>query len=419
MMLEGKLGDTPYVEKPNLLPFNSDLQDLVQVLASKGCGAWIVGGAVRDALLGIIPHEYDIASDATPDQIESFFAGKTIPTGKQFGTITVRSGDSLFEVTTLRTEGGYGDGRRPDEVVWGTSLAIDLSRRDFTINAMAYDLARGFLHDPSHGEDDLKNSTLRAVGNANKRLSEDGLRIMRAYRFMDRGKAGVWMPNGELNNALLDCRAMLYKVSVERIWEELKRIISGKNADIVLAKMANDGVLNSIFQTTIPLESIENIASNTLDLEPRLAILLKDETTLSVKSILDRLRASSAQVKRTRHLHSLLGKAPTKLDARLYRVVIGEEVSTHIELAKVLNLDFEHQSYSLQFPTEVDCIIDGIWLMERTKLAPGIKLGRLKQWIHRIQIERNLTTIEDVETVLCTIPWQNGEPNDWPKVEWP
>lgn len=418
-MNQGKLGDTPHVERPNLLPVNTDLQNVVKTIASNDCGVWIVGGAVRDALLGINPHEYDIASDATPDQIESFFPGQTIPTGKQFGTITVRSGDSMFEVTTLRTESGYGDGRRPDEVEWGRSLAIDLSRRDFTINAMAYDLARGLLHDPYNGEDDLKNSQLRAVGNANQRLSEDGLRIMRAYRFMDRAAAGVWIPNSELNNALIDCRAMLYKVSVERIWSELKQIITGKNADIVLAKMANDGVLNSIFQTTIPLESIEIIASNSLDLEPRLAILLKDETTMSVKSILTRLRASSAQIKRTRHLHFLLDKAPTKLDSRLYRAVISSEVPTHIELAKLLNLDYENHSNSLQYPTDVKCIIDGRWLMERTNLGPGKKLGRLKEWIHRIQIERNLSTVEQLETILCSLPWQSGDPNDWPKVEWP
>ncbi len=198
-----------------------------------------------------------------------------------------------------------------------------------------------------------------------------------------------------------------------------KRIITGQNADIVLAKMANDGVLNSIFQTTIPLESIEIIASNSLDLEPRLAILLKDETTMSVKAILTRLRASSAQIKRTRHLHFLLDKAPTKLDSRLYRAVISSEVPTHIELAKLLNLDYENHSNSLQYPTDVKCIIDGRWLMERTNLGPGKKLGRLKEWIHRIQIERNLSTVEQLETILCSLPWQSGDPNDWPKVEWP
>ena len=134
--------------------------------------------------------EYDICTTAKPNEvIESF--EETILTGEKYGTITVKSGDSMFEVTTLRTETGYGDGRRPDEVNWGTSLKVDLSRRDFTMNAMAYDLARQLLHDPYGGKLDLQKGCLRAVGNASQRLSEDGLRIMRAYRFMDRQENGI------------------------------------------------------------------------------------------------------------------------------------------------------------------------------------------------------------------------------------
>ena len=190
-MEEGLLADVTGLSMPSLFQENEDLSHVLDVLCAGGYGAWVVGGAVRDSLLGKIPSEYDICTTATPNEvIESF--EDTIPTGVKFGTITVKSGTSMFEVTTLRTETGYGDGRRPDVVEWGNSLLTDLSRRDFTINAMAYDLARELLHDPFQGKRDLENKCLRAAGNANQRLSEDGLRILRAYRFMDRQENGIW-----------------------------------------------------------------------------------------------------------------------------------------------------------------------------------------------------------------------------------
>ena len=118
VMEEGLLADVRGLPLPSLLPQNEDLVHVLDVLCSGGYGAWVVGGAVRDALLGRIPTEYDICTTATPDEvIESF--DETIPTGVRFGTITVKSGSSMFEVTTLRTETGYGDGRRPDVVEWG------------------------------------------------------------------------------------------------------------------------------------------------------------------------------------------------------------------------------------------------------------------------------------------------------------
>ena len=137
-MEEGLLADVPGVSIPSLIPENEDLTHVLDVLCATGYGAWVVGGAVRDCILGELPKEYDICTTATPEQvIESF--EDTIPTGIKYGTITVKSGDSMFEVTTLRTETGYGDGRRPDEVKWGSSLRIDLSRRSLLYTSDAAD----------------------------------------------------------------------------------------------------------------------------------------------------------------------------------------------------------------------------------------------------------------------------------------
>ena len=418
IMEEGRLADTPGVEMPGLIPQNEDLMHVLNVLSSGGYGVWIVGGAVRDSILGKTPAEYDICTDATPDQvIESF--EQTIPTGEQYGTITVKSGKSMFEVTTLRTETGYGDGRRPDVVNWGTSLRVDLSRRDFTMNSMAYDFARGLLHDPFGGKSDLSSGRLCAVGDAHQRLSEDGLRIMRAYRFMDRQEKGVWYPDKQLSSALIDNRAMLTLVSIERVWNELSQIIIGKNADVVLSRMNEDGILSLIIGYPLSVDMFELVAKLPDDLEARIALLLSNLNSNEVEDILRRLKASKKVITRSKKLHFLIHNTPGKHDLRIYRNELGDEVSTHINLRETIGEDTSLIVKSLQYPTEINCLIDGDWLMEKTGLSPGIKLGRLKDWLFRIQIERGYTDISQLETALCTIAWTYGDPKDWPRPKWP
>ena len=277
IMEEGLIADIDGELIQGLIPKNEDLSHVLNVLCSNGHGAWIVGGAVRDCLLGRTPFEYDICTTAKPKQVQQIFEN-TIPTGIDYGTVTVKNGKSMFEVTTLRTETGYGDGRRPDVVNFGSSLAIDLSRRDFTINAMAYDYARELLHDPYGGKSDLESGQLRAVGNASERLSEDGLRILRAYRFMDRQNNGVWYPDYELSAALIDNRAMLAMVSIERVWSELSRIIIGENAGTVLSRMNKDGVLAAITGFPLPSELFELLNEMPEDLEARITILFSTLT---------------------------------------------------------------------------------------------------------------------------------------------
>ena len=417
-MEEGLLADVPGVSIPSLLPENEDLAHVLDVLCATGYGAWVVGGAVRDCILGELPKEYDICTTATPGQvIESF--EDTIPTGIKYGTITVKSGDSMFEVTTLRTETGYGDGRRPDEVAWGTSLRIDLSRRDFTMNAMAYDYARELLHDPFGGKSDLENGFLKAVGDSSQRLSEDGLRIMRAYRFMDRQQKGIWLPDSDLSSALIDNRAMLAMVSIERVWNELVRIINGANASIVLSRMNDDGVLPAIIGFPLPKEIFSKLAIIPADLEARMTILFSGLNTDDVTIILERLKVPKAVFSRVKFLHFLTQNLPKKTDLRLYRNTLGKEVNTHSILVETLGGNNDLINKALQYPTGIECLVNGEWIMERTSLEPGIKLGRLKDWLFRIQIERGYTDLSQMETALCTIPWANGDPKEWPRPSWP
>ena len=417
-MEEGLLADVNGMSMPSLLKENEDLSHVLDVLCAGGYGAWVVGGAVRDSLLGKIPHEYDICTTATPDEvIESF--DDTIPTGVKFGTITVKSGTSMFEVTTLRTETGYGDGRRPDVVEWGDSLLTDLSRRDFTINAMAYDLARGLLHDPFGGKIDLENKCLRAVGNANQRLSEDGLRILRAYRFMDRQENGIWQPENELSVALVENRAMLAMVSIERVWSELTRIITGKNAGQVLSRMNDDGILAAIIGYPLHSEVFDLVSRVPEDLEARFALISSKISQNDLTIILERLKVSKNTFNRTKFLHYLLRKSPNQNELRLYRYTLGAEVVTHSYMLAALDENTDLINKSLNYTFEIDCLVNGEWIMQRTGLGPGIKLGRLKDWLFRIQIERGYESLDQMETALCTIPWQNGDPKSWPRPNWP
>jgi tRNA nucleotidyltransferase (CCA-adding enzyme) len=197
---------------------------VMEELISRGYEAYIVGGCVRDALRGAAPNDWDIATNATPDEMSSVFSDYTlVPTGEKYGTKTVVIGENHYEVTTYREDGNYSDGRRPDNVTFSRSLNDDLSRRDLTINAMAYNDDAGMI-DPFGGARDLKQGVVRCVGNARDRLNEDALRVMRAIRFAV--TLDFDLPK-ETVEAIWDCGENLKNVSQERKRDELVKILRG------------------------------------------------------------------------------------------------------------------------------------------------------------------------------------------------
>ncbi len=194
----------------------SYVTDTLNRLEQHGFEAYCVGGCVRDTLLGLVPHDYDIATAAKPEDCHALF-DHTVDTGVKHGTVTVVCDGHNLEITTYRTDGQYSDHRKPDSVVFVTSLRDDLARRDFTVNAMAYHPIRG-LFDPFDGKTDLKNRVLRAVGNPSVRFHEDALRILRLFRFACR--FNMTADPATLSAALQKVEA-LSLVSVERIEKEL------------------------------------------------------------------------------------------------------------------------------------------------------------------------------------------------------
>ena len=210
------------------LPGN--IQNCIDLLENAGFAAYAVGGCVRDACLGLSPHDYDLCTSALPSQTESVFKDyRLVLSGEKHGTVTVITEGGPVEITTFRTEGGYQDNRHPDWVKFVPDIEGDLSRRDFTVNAMAYSPKRGFA-DPFGGREDLKNRVLRAVGDPVSRFQEDSLRILRGVRFAAR--FGL-TPEEATMEAMLSQRHLMENLARERVFEELcKLLLPAKAEDI-------------------------------------------------------------------------------------------------------------------------------------------------------------------------------------------
>ncbi len=207
----------------------------IEILNENGFEAYAVGGAVRDCLLGKAASDFDVATSATPSETVAAFSGcKTFLTGEKHGTVTVLLGESI-EITTFRSDGLYEDKRRPKNVKFVKSIAEDLSRRDFTVNALAYSPKTGII-DLYGGLSDLKEKILRAVGDPETRFDEDALRILRALRFSATLGFEIEENTGA---AIKKLKSNLGAVSAERIFSELKKLLSGSYADDVLIKYAD------------------------------------------------------------------------------------------------------------------------------------------------------------------------------------
>ncbi len=216
-----------------MIDMPSGALDIINRLQRSGFEAYIVGGCVRDMILGRKPHDWDVCTSATPDEMKRVFSDCNVyDTGTKHGTLTIRASDgSLYEVTTFRVDGAYSDHRRPDTVRFTDDLLEDLSRRDFTMNAMAFSGTKNHLIDPFDGLEDIKAKAIRCVGGADERFNEDALRILRALRFAAVFGFGI---EKETSDAIHRNRNLLDHIAAERINAELCKLISGRYALPVL-----------------------------------------------------------------------------------------------------------------------------------------------------------------------------------------
>ena len=266
-----------------MLKIPEKIKFVLDTLTQNGYEAYIVGGCVRDSLLGLIPSDYDVTTSAKPQEILGLFE-KTVPTGIKHGTVTVITEKEPVEVTTFRTEGEYKDSRHPRNVEFVTDLREDLSRRDFTVNALAYNETVGLV-DLFGGLSDLENKILRAVGDGDKRFREDALRILRLFRFASQLEFTI---EEKTLNSALKLQNGLKNISKERIFSELCKAVNGKNPKAILPLIKSGGL-----EFLGVIKTPEFATADNLDLRLFVFLNTSSENPIEVLKI---LKAPSRQI---------------------------------------------------------------------------------------------------------------------------
>jgi len=415
------------------------VRNTLEALHLKGHGAWLVGGCVRDLFLKNKTTDFDIATTSTPEQTMELFGNMAVPTGVEFGTITLK-GKPVIEITTLRTDGMYEDKRHPVEVSWGMSLLTDLERRDFTINAMAIDIGLGMLYDPFHGKYDAQRRILKGVGDPFQRCNEDVLRVLRAFRFLCPSPGVVFQMDIDLLTAVKSTAPQIHNLSVERIWSELKRILDKDMCHFILHRMMDSGVFNHIFSSSsMPTQKIIDCistVSTTLNLLQKFALLWAEHEPRILKQHLTWLKASNKEKNEIQQFHSNLAKppVPSKSSIRIFHYFTKNTMrdfiqlhtylahsKVHVHNTKYISIEDAEQvqkiSNDMSLIDSTEAILNGQDIMQSTGISEGIKLGRIKEWMHRIQIEKAISTKEEMMIELAQIDWAYIEIDEIPRLE--
>lgn len=362
------------MERPNM---PTAVAVVLNRLLGAGYDAYVVGGALRDMLLGREAHDWDVATSALPEETASVFSDlSVIKTGLQHGTVTVLVDHAPIEVTTFRIDGEYLDARHPAGVTFTRCIEEDLARRDFTVNAMAYNDARGLV-DLYGGREDLARGVIRAVGHAETRFCEDALRILRAFRFM--AKLGFTIDDDTLD-AAVSCRDGLARISAERVTAELVGLFEGKDATSALSLMIENGMFDAIAPDwDVPTFGFSALGDLPPVFEVRFAYFLRSCPDRG-EGLMRRLRLSGKQSARIRSLLSLRDFAFSSFsEARVRRLVAAagqyaDDLAPLLAVGDFFNLSHKNVAEAIEVVESVrrrgDCLtvsalaVDGRALME-------------------------------------------------------
>ncbi len=372
----------------------SRLEPFAREFLSRGKQIHLVGGAVRNLLLGRPAQDLDFTTDALPEEVTGYFR-KVLPTGLKHGTVTVLFQGQPFEVTTFRVDGGYTDGRRPDAVAFTPSLEEDLKRRDFTINAMALSLADGSLTDPHDGRGDLERGILRTVGDPGTRFDEDALRLLRLFRFAS--QLGFTIDE-TTRNQVPPRRARLSMVSRERIREELAKAMAGQRPDLAWGPLAELGFLSDLFAPLEPRVLSEKSLNRLKKLKPDLRwpwwLTVACGAPSRWEPVLKTLTFSNADVaafmgpvKAVEFLEEGSAKAVIAAWGSRDRVELGVEYLGALEAEGLwsdggLLAEIKRAAASGEPIFLNELAVDGKDLM-RQGVPPGPKVGELLKWLQR------------------------------------
>lgn len=369
--------------------------EVLCVLEKAGFQAYWVGGCVRDRLLGKIPVDYDIATNATPDQVQSLFS-RTVATGLKHGTVAVLRKGCMIEVTTFRKEYDYTDYRRPKKVEYVGDLKTDLTRRDFTINAMAEDRHHR-LYDPCQGKTDLEQGRIRAVGDPEKRFTEDALRIIRGIRFS--AQLGFHI-DGNTQAAIASTRTLLPYLSVERIKDELEKVWKAEHPSRAIRQMWKHQLFSCLppfcqwsglpGTPTLPETVFDKVSSR----EERWALLLLQCGTTSEQSYshLYQLRLSRYDIQRIHTVIQLACQWTSEIDEdsgkRLLLTHGLELVLKGFQIAcRLQPLNHDTPAYFRRWWGEMpvkkmeDLPVNGVDLLQATDHLPGPWVGQVLRYL--------------------------------------
>lgn len=402
---------------------------IIRSLKSRGFLAYLVGGCVRDSLLGLTPAEWDITTSAAPEEVIKLFK-KTVPTGLAYGTVTVMLPDGQYEVTTFRSDEKYVDGRHPSNVRFTGDIHKDLARRDFTINALAYEPETGELIDDFGGQADLKNKIIRAVGDPAARFAEDGLRPVRACRFA--AKLGFAI-EPKTFAAISKTLSVVRQVAAERLHDELIKLLGAERPSLGFELMRKSGLLAIIMPELEASFGVEQPpqyhkydvywhslyacdAAPAQDPILRLAVLLHDigkpkckvELTFHnhdqvgaqiAETIMKRLKFGNSDIERVRNLvaNHMFDYSAGWSDAAVRRFIkrIGG-VDNVVDLFALRRADIDamvkvnNGSYLIELQKRIDRVIeeenaldvadlkvDGRDVMQTLNIPPGPKVGQI------------------------------------------
>ncbi len=445
------------LDRANLRKVPAEVKEVVTALRAAGKQAYLVGGCVRDLLAGLDAVDFDVATDALPEEVRRIFR-RTAPTGIKHGTVTVLGDEGDYELTTFRRDGKYGDARHPDEVTYAESIEEDLSRRDFTINALAYDPLEDELVDLFGGVEDFERGVVRAVGDAAERFREDGLRPLRAVRLAARFDFEV--DAGTLN-AIPGVLDRIRMVAAERVRDEfMKMLATAPKPSYGIELMRETGLLEvylpellegyAVTQNEFHAYDVYTHSLYTCDAAPaekplvRLAALLHDVgkprtrvvrdgrvtfynhqavSRRMARDILNRLRFSKKERDHVLHLiyYHMFGYTPAWTDAAVRRLIrkVGRE-----NIADLFDLriaDWFGNGTNYGFPgylralerrvneaiareeafTERDLAVDGRDVMSALGIGPGPKVGdALSYLLERVLEEQTLNQRERLLELL-------------------
>lgn len=426
--------------------------DLVRTLQKANYTAYFAGGCVRDMLLGLHPKDFDIVTDATPDELEAIFE-HTIPVGKKFGVILVVQNGHHFEIATFRSDAGYSDGRRPDAVVF-TNAEEDAKRRDFTINGMFYDPIAEQVHDYVGGQRDLEAKLIRFIGDPEQRIEEDHLRLLRAVRFKNQFD---FQYDPDTYNAIKKYAPLIKeRVSAERIRDEFCKMLMDKSRpSMAFEDMSHLGILQLILPElerlrgcaqpfeyhhegdvwTHTMAAIDSLAPET-PLIARLATLFHDIGKPDTFSLKERIRFDShasigsklaAKIMRRLNFsreqidavtwciehHMMMASFLDMNDGRLMHwlhhpqmknllvlMKADAEGTTPTDLSLYNKIEKLHRVKLKKHPEPPKPLLSGEEIMEITGFKPGARVGELKAQLLELQIDGKIKTLPQAEKWL-------------------